>query len=48
MILEQLSFLIGLITGCFICLILFFIIFREDFKSQKEFDERQKKYKRMI
>ena len=42
MILE-LFFLLGLITGCIICLILFLIIFRET-----DFEKRQKRYRRMI
>lgn len=44
----EIVFLLGLITGCLACLILFLIIYREDIKAVKEFDERQERYKRMI
>jgi len=47
MILE-LSFLIGLITGLCAGLILFYILFYEDLKALKEFNERQERYRKMI
>ena len=47
MILE-LVFILGLIVGLSAALILFFISSYEDKKAEKEFDERQERYKRMI
>ena len=46
MILE-IVFLLGLFTGVLASLILVFIFYK-DCKASKEFDERQKKYKKMI
>lgn len=47
MILE-LIFLMGLFTGLVAGLILFYILFYDDLKSVKEFNKRQKKYRKMI
>ena len=47
MILE-LCFLIGLAAGLTAGAILFLIIFYEDFKAVKEFNERQEQYKKGI
>lgn len=47
MILET-CFLIGLFTGLCAGLILFYILFYDDIRAVKEFNERQGKYKRMI
>ena len=46
MILE-LVFLLGLITGIIAGLILFYILFHDDLKAADDFEERQKKYKKM-
>lgn len=40
-------FLVGLFTGVLASLILVVFFYRED-KRSREFDERQKKYKKMI
>ncbi|WP_458456192.1 hypothetical protein [Methanobrevibacter sp.] len=47
MILEV-TFILGLCTGVIAGLIVFYILFREDFKALDEFEERQEKYKKMI
>ena len=47
MIIEMV-FLLGLTTGIFAGVILFFIIFYEEIKAVKEFNERQEKYRKMI
>lgn len=47
MILE-LVFILGLIVGLSAALILFFIYSYEDKKAEKEFNERQERYKKMI
>lgn len=47
MILE-LIFLSGLCTGILASLILVLFFYREEKKAEKEFDERQEKYKKMI
>lgn len=44
----QLAFLIGFGTGIFVCTVLFFIIFYEDIKAVREFNDRQEKYRKMI
>ena len=44
----QICFLIGLTTGIIASGILFYIIFYEDIKAVKEFNERQERYRRMI
>ena len=47
MILECV-FILGLTTGTVAGLILFYIIFREDMKAVDEFNDRQKRYRKMI
>lgn len=47
MILE-LVFILGLITGMLASLILFSIIYYDEIKASKDFEERQEQYKRMI
>lgn len=47
MILECV-FILGLITGLFTGLILFLIFYWDEVKGNKEFDERQERYKKMI
>ena len=47
MILECV-FILGLTTGLVAGLILFYIVFYEDMKSVKEFNERQERYRRML
>ena len=45
---PQICFIIGLATGLLASSILFYIIFYEDIKAVKEFNERQEHYRRMI
>ena len=47
MILE-LTFILGLTTGIVAGLILFYFIFRDDFRAVEEFNKRQEDYKRRI
>ena len=47
MILE-LTFLIGLTTGSIAGLILFYILFHDDIKTVKEFNDRQERYRKLI
>ena len=47
MILECV-FILGLTTGLVAGLILFYIVFYEDMKAVKEFNERQERYRRMV
>ena len=47
MILE-LTFILGLITGIVAGLILFYLIFRDDFRAVEEFNQRQERYRKMI
>lgn len=47
MILE-LVFLLGLTSGLSAGIILFYILFYDDIRAVKKFNERQEKYKRMI
>lgn len=47
MILE-LVFIMGLTVGLVAGLILFYILFREDFKALDEFNKRQERYRRMF
>ena len=47
MILE-LIFLIGLTTGLLAGVILFYIIYYDELKAAREFNERQEQYKKMI
>lgn len=46
MILE-LVFILGLTLGLVAGLILFYILFHDDLKAADDFEERQKKYKKM-
>lgn len=47
MILET-CFLLGLFTGLVAGLILFYILFHDDLKAADDFEERQKKYRKLI
>ena len=47
MILEMI-FSLGLITGIVAGLILFYFIFRDDFKAVDEFNRRQEDYKKRL
>ena len=44
----EIVFLMGLFTGVLAGLILVLFFYREEKKAEKEFDERQEKYKKMI
>ena len=47
MILE-IVFILGLLTGIIASSILFYILFYEDMKAVKEFNNRQERYRKMI